>query len=275
MSKTSISNAHNYAFYFKTIQSKIMKQLHETIKSIVRECCIDYDPTGIRISAMNDSKTVALSLKLDGDKFDIFYCPERKRVGVNMVKLLKIMKNVKPTHVLSMWISKKDGEDSDKLSIGIEDTEKGKLTTYELNTCVLDEMQQGIPPMVFDTELTWGASQFQEFCREFKTVEMKEVEITLFNSQLIAKAFNSDCSQKTIIDSKCGITIAKTSDDDQIFQGTFNVDNLEEISKCTNLNLKSEHVMMCFKNDYPLVLIYRVGELGEIKFLVMQNVMVE
>ena len=62
-------------------------------------------------------------------------------------------------------------------------------------------------------------------------------------------------------DLKNNLTI-NNNKSNSIIQGIFNLKNLVMFTKCTNL---CNQIKIFIKNDYPLIIIYDVASLGEIK----------
>ena len=59
-----------------------------------------------------------------------------------------------------------------------------------------------------------------------------------------------------------GMSYLENQNPDEIIQGIFTLKNLVLFSKCTNL---SNSIEMYLKNDYPLIIMYTVASLGQIK----------
>ena len=57
-------------------------------------------------------------------------------------------------------------------------------------------------------------------------------------------------------------TVMAKEDDIEIVQGVFSLKYLTLFTKCTNL---CQTIQVYLKNDYPLIICYSVGNLGEIK----------
>ena len=59
-----------------------------------------------------------------------------------------------------------------------------------------------------------------------------------------------------------GMAVVSNEDDIEIVQGVFSLKYLTLFTKCTNL---CQTIQVYLKNDYPLIVCYSVGSLGEIK----------
>jgi hypothetical protein len=93
------------------------------------------------------------------------------------------------------------------------------------------------------------------------------VEITSSGSDLIFKCDGDFAEQETIIseNSNVNIKVEKTSShDSEIVQGIFELKHLVLFTKCTSL---CPSITLYLKNDYPLILLYTVANLGELKLV--------
>ena len=60
-----------------------------------------------------------------------------------------------------------------------------------------------------------------------------------------------------------GISYIEKQNSYDIIQGVFSLKHLVLFTKCTNL---CNGIQMFLENDYPLIISYQVGSLGDIKF---------
>ena len=104
-------------------------------------------------------------------------------------------------------------------------------------------------------------------------VSLKSFEIKSLNSQLIFTCNGDFAQQETVMgeqsssDAMCssgsGISFVEKQSEYAIIQGVFSLKHLVLFTKCTNL---CNSIQMYLQNDYPLIISYMVGSLGEIKF---------
>lgn len=87
-------NANGNLFEIKTIQAAAFRTLIEALKEILTEANLEFDSTGIKIKAMDETHTVLVYLRLDNDRFNEFYCPAKHVLGINMIYLFKLIKTM-------------------------------------------------------------------------------------------------------------------------------------------------------------------------------------
>ena len=117
-----------------------------------------------------------------------------------------------------------------------------------------------IPPAEFETELTLPSCDFQKIIRDMINIG-ENVEITSIGNQLKLICNGDFAQQETILrQSDDGLAYRESSD--SIVQGLFRLKNLITFTKCTNISPKID---IFLKNDYPLIIEYKVATLGTLK----------
>jgi proliferating cell nuclear antigen len=176
-----------------------------------------------------------------------------------MLNLNKIIKTINNNDTLSLFMHR---DNCNVLGIQIENAEKNARRVTYMNLLDLENNNITIPSAIFNSVITLPSSDFQKICRDINGIA-DYLEIKNINNQLIMSCTGDFCSHEITISDSDQITVAHTDDKDkEIFQGIFNLKYLVLFTKCTNL---SNTVELYLKNDYPLIIRYTVGSLGEIK----------
>lgn len=249
----------NYIMEIKTAKSSVIRGLAEALKESLTDVNLEFSSSGIRILDVDNARTTVVHLKLDADKFEHYKCPKKEIKGINVNYFFKIMKSVSNSDTLTFFIEKND---ENNLGITLENADKNTKTTYKLKTLDLNLEKISIPDVDFDSHILMPSIDFQKYIRDMKNLSDK-VEIKCIGKQLSFKCSGDYADQETIIFQSTTSDTKITSNDDVIFQGTFSLESLLSFTKCTNL---SNSVEIFMKNDYPLILRYKVGPLGEIKY---------
>ena len=245
----------------RTVQASSIKILVEALKELLTDTCVEFDETGMKIIAMDNSHIVLVHLKLDEGSFEHFYCRSKMSIGINMLNFHKLIKTINSNDTLTLFM-----EDSDinHLGIKIENNDKHTKTIYKLNLLDLDNPHISIDPTEFNSVITLPSSDFQKICRDMNNVS-DLVEIKNIGNQLIFSCKGDFCSQETILSDKDSNSISTLSKGSDIIQGVFNLKYLVLFTKCTNL---CNTIEVYLKNDYPLIIKYSVASLGEIKLAI-------
>ena len=89
------------------------------------------------------------------------------------------------------------------------------------------------------------------------------IEIKSVGSQLIFSCKGDFATQETIMgETDSGLTFVKTSGDESIIQGYYNLKHMVLFTKCTSL---CNSIEMYMKNNFPIVIKFTVGSLGSLK----------
>jgi|UniRef100_A0A6C0J794 proliferating cell nuclear antigen len=244
---------------FKSVQASAFRILIEALKEILTDANFECDETGIKMIAMDSSRTVLVHLKLNADKFESYICKEKRVLGISMINLFRIIKTMNNNDTFTLFLER---EKDSVLGIKIENSEKNTTSTFHLNLMDLDVDNIQIPSVEFESVITMPSTDFQKIIRDMHNyadlIDIKSVE-----DHLIFSCKGDFCSQETIIgETDDGMNFAKNKKPDEIIQGEFALKHLVLFGKCTNL---CNSIQMFLKNDYPLVIKYTVASLGEIK----------
>lgn len=254
-----------YILNIKTVQSGAFRILIEALKEILTDGNFIFDETGIKLIAMDSTHTILIHMKLNSDKFEYFYCPQKVISGVNMGNFFKLIKTMGNSDTLELFIEKKN---ENIIGIKIFNPEKNLQTIYKLNLLDIIDENINIPPAEFETELTFPSNDFQKIIRDMINIG-ENIEIHSIDEQLILKCCGDFAEQETILrETNNGLKITQKSKNNKLIQGIFSLKYLILFTKCTNL---CNQIHLYIKNDYPLVINYSVASLGNIKLCLAPN----
>jgi proliferating cell nuclear antigen len=258
-----------YLLKIKTIQAPIFKQVVDALKDILTDVNLEIDKNGLKIVAMDNTNIVLIHLKIESDKFEEFYCEQKKMfIGICMLKLHMLIKTIGTNDVLVLYVKK---DDKCNLGIKIINYDKNVETNYKLNTLDIDVLNIEIPPVDFHTIITMPSSYLQKIIRDMHNLA-EYIEFRNISDQLILSCKGDFCTQETIlgIEKSNNITISKNVEEgsQEIIQGVFSLKYLAIFTKCTNL---CSNVEIYLKNSYPIILRYSIASLGEIKLCLSQQ----
>ena len=218
---------------------------------------------GIRIMAVDPSKTVLINLRLYSSEFSEFKCkPQKLELGVNLQIFNKLIKSMDKDDILTLFV---DEDDEQHLGIQIDNQEKKCKTLNKLKLMDLDSQSLRVPPTLFDAQITMPSSDLHKLCRDMCHIaEYVEIKCA---SKSITFSCKGDCAERSVTYSvnEKGISIKHsnggTKNKPNIVQGIFELRNLILFTKCSNL---CNDIIIFMKNNYPLVIKYTVATLGHI-----------
>jgi len=259
----SISSENNKnIIYIKTVQSNAIRILCEALKDILTDVNVQISPEGMKIISMDGSKVAVIHLNLEASKFETFICNKTLNAGINMSSLHKIIKSIKNNDIISFFITE---DDCNKLKIKIENKDKKTVILTVLKLLDINEDILEIPNILFNEVITMPSNDFQSYIRELSII-CNKVKIESSNGKFTLSG-DGDFAETEI--TVGGINpsneIEKSSDIAQsaTSSGIFNIKYLLLFTKSTNLCTTVE---IYLKQNFPLILVYNVANLGKLKY---------
>jgi proliferating cell nuclear antigen len=250
------------------MQATTFKQVVDALKEILMDVNLEFDDTGMKVVAMDNTHVVLVHLKLDAERFETYYCEKKLYVGINMLKFHMLIKTIGNNDVITLFVER---DDPNSLGIRIENPDKNSRTNYKLSMFDINVLNINIPPADFPTVITMPSVDFQKIVRDMHNLA-DFMEIRNVERQLCFSCKGDFCTQETIlgVDKSQGLSITKNAStkSHEIIQGVFSLKYLSMFTKCTNL---CNVVEIFLKNNFPLVLRYSVASLGEAKFVLAQS----
>lgn len=255
-----------YIVEAKTVQTGAVRTLIEALRSILVEMSLLFDKDGIRMIAMDNTRTVLVHLRLQAEKFEKFtyaHNVPKLIIGVTTDHLYRIVRTATNDDTLTFYI---DGEDPNSLGILMENGDKKQIHRYKLSLLDRDEPDITLPETEFSTRITMPSLDFQKICRDMTLLSAKTVDITNVGSTLTFACKGHFASRTTVMgDTEAEFNIQKKTND-EIVSGTFSIPHLVLFTKCTNL---CNNLEIHMKNGWFLMIRYVVANLGEIKLCLM------
>lgn len=261
----------------KTSQSTAIKIVVDAINSLLTDANFDFFPYnmendngepiigGMVVKEVNKTGKILVYMKLEADKFDIYkynYHKKKLTLGIDINNLLKCLKCMSQFDNMT-WLV--DDDDINKLCIILESSERKEKKIFKLNLMDIEEQIYDITPIQFPYLITLPSSDFHKYCKDMASSTDK-IEIKSTSNKL----YFSGKGEIGYIDfevgeSNGGLSItSNTNNNNEIVQGLFELKFLLIFTKCTNL---SNLVTLYLKNDYPIIVNYQIGSLGEIKLV--------
>jgi proliferating cell nuclear antigen len=248
----------NLILEVKTIQVSPFKTLIESLKDILADVNIEFNEEGMKIITMDSTQTILVHLKLEASNFEYYYCKNKIFVGVNMNNLFKIIKTLTINDSLTFFMEEAD---ENTLGISIVNGDKNRKTTIKFKLIDLDIVNFKAPSTKFDSILTMPSDEFNKICRDMSALT-DVIEIKSVGNQLILGGLGDFADQETVLGQyENGLTFKLAGNKDNVIQGYYNLKHLQLFAKCTSLCTSIELYM---KNNYPLVIKFAVGSLGNL-----------
>lgn len=252
----------------RTTQSVKFRTLCETLSPLLVDGNLVFNEDGIFLSEMANSTMINLSITMA----EHYICKEPITCGVNFEIMHKVLKGVTQEDIIVIQITKRSIEESiPEMHIYIVSDDGCVRNALKLMT--LQEMYYEPPAKTFDTIVTMDASEFQKILRcHHKSGDHIQMLCKADTGEMyfITNGDDYDCFTKR------GTTIGGDEDENMM---TKNIDSdkheiyplrsLMLIAKATNL---STSIRIFLSDNYPLVLKYNIGTLGQITFILAANI---
>lgn len=251
----------------KTVQTAPIRILAEGLKSMLVEMSLVFDKDGIRMIAMDNTRTVLTHMRLYANKFEQYeynHTAPKLDVGLNTDHFYRIVKTVTNDDTITFSVSRAE---SNHLTVTLENGEKKRRIRYKLNLLDRDDSDISMPDTEFATRITMPSLDFQKICRDMTLLSAKTVDIKNVGSTLTFSCKGPFASQTVTMgnDAASEMSITK-KENDEIVSGTFSLPHLVLFTKCSNL---SNNLEIHMKNDWFLMIRYVIANLGDIKLCLM------
>jgi len=264
-----VNDFSQYAFYALTLtNTSVLKSLIESIKDIIPDINLHVTKNNLKILQSDVGRTILAHLILDADKFDSYHCKEPLTIGINLQNLNKLIKSVSSNDMIALYVK---NDDKDNLYIKIIGPKKN-YTISKLNLLDLHDETHGIPGQEFQQTIQIKTSDLQRTLRDMKNIGATEIQITAKENYLQFYSKGDFAEKETNFTGDVdGIYFSKSEKiDNKNFHvsSTFSLESLALFSKCSTF---SPDVIIYLKPDYPLVLAFNVGSLGELKLCLVHH----
>lgn len=262
-------SGQDYKLELKSVSSSNFKILFDVLSEIiVRDIHIIFTENYMKITEVDKLNKVLVHLEVESTAFQRYnYNTDEKliKIGVNLRKLFKIIKVSSSSDTICFIIKKSQ---PDKLFIRFENSIKRKVFESSILLLNLNQETPELPSLNYSDKIILPSVDLHN---TFKSINSLgdfnvEVDITKINSQLIFNHKGDFSTQKIIFDDVVEHDTDKPSFN--IVQGTYDLKYLLLLSKSNKINT---HVEIYVDNNKPLMMLYHVADLGELKLILAQN----
>jgi proliferating cell nuclear antigen PCNA len=254
-------------------QSKKELEANGNKKGAVKKTNSEDDRNCMKITAVDPTKTVLISLKLLGKNFTTFKCKQRKILaGVNMPYIYKSV--FKTTNKLDIISFSLNHDNKNILKVDVETPDTGKSTEFDIKLLDLKQEKTIIPDITFEAIITIDSQEFCKLCRDMNA-NSNYIDIQCLPDEISFRCKGEGGNRKTIYQTNNSTNPEKEENNlvsiyhgskesptsPQIVQGVYELKNLVLFSKCATLSPQIEIFM---KNNCPLVIKYTVATLGRL-----------
>lgn len=253
-------------FEAKTVQTANIKSLFEVLKDVLIELNLIITKDRIKIVSLSNKEDSLIYVKLNASSFEYFHCDRSDDnplvLGIHTDNLFKIIKTIKHDETISFFVTDRESE-RHRLFIRKENNERNSINTFKLQLHDIP-INNYVIEHKYTTSIVMNSRELQKLCKDFSSLGNKVLEIKNIGEQIFFSG-EGDFSSFDLVIGNSTNTSFKNNDTETIVQGRFPTKYLLLFSKASIL---SNNVQLRIMNDFPLLMTYDVGNLGEMSFLV-------
>ncbi|TMW53957.1 hypothetical protein DOY81_001014 [Sarcophaga bullata] len=248
-------------FEARLINATILKKILDAIKDLLNEGTFDCSDSGIQLQAMDNSHVSLVSLTLRSDGFDKFRCDRNISMGMNLGSMAKILKCANNDDTVTV----KAQDNADTVTFMFESPNHEKVSDYEMKLMNLDQEHLGIPETDYSCVVRMPSMEFARICRDLAQFSESMLicctkEGVKFSASGDVGSANVKLAQTSSVDKEEEAVIIEMQEPVTL---TFACRYLNAFTKATPL---SAQVQLSMSADVPLVVEYRIQELGYIRY---------
>lgn len=271
-----------YCLEVITSECRSLKQLFNSLKDNLTDETLIFDKDGLKILSLNTTHSVLVDLFLEADRFMKYHIDypnkDETALAVSIHMMAKAFSDTKGTDEVISFIH--ETEDSPYFIILIQNQAKKQVKRVKLHLLnvrnkkyTLDQDHQ------YSNLIMMPCVDFSSICKYMKSMDVASVTIGYDGNELRFSG-KSNTSKNVIDISRYGfhddgfgksgggeddlIFRKLTNDKNTEYNDTFQLDKLNNLSKCSSMGTKTLEIML--SNSMPIVLSFKVGSLGSVKF---------
>lgn len=248
-------------FEARLVSATTLKKVLDAIKDLLNEATFDCNDSGIQLQAMDNSHVSLVSLTLRCDGFDKYRCDRNLSMGMNLGSMSKILKCANNDDTVTM----KAQDNADSVTFVFESQNQEKVSDYEMKLMNLDQEHLGIPETEYACVIRMPSMEFARICRDLSQFgESVMISCTKegvrFSASGDVGAANIKLAQTSSVDKEEESVVVEMQEPVML---TFACRYLTSFTKATPL---SNQVQLSMSPDVPLVVEYRIPDLGHIRY---------
>ncbi|PON87573.1 Proliferating cell nuclear antigen, PCNA [Trema orientale] len=245
----------------RLVQGGLLKKVLESLKDLVNDANFDCSASGFSLQAMDSSHVALVALLLRSEGFEHYRCDRNLSLGMNLNNMAKMLKCAANDDIVTI----KADDASDSVTFMFESPNQDKIADFEMKLMDIDSEHLGIPEAEFQAIVRMPSAEFARICKDLSTIgDTVVISVTKegvkFSTRGDIGTANIVCRQNPSIDKPEEATIIEMEEPVSL---TFALRYMNSFTKATPL---ANQVTISLSADLPVVVEYRVAEMGYIRF---------
>ncbi len=235
-----------------------LKDSISVISDLVNEAKFKITKDGIEMIAMDPANVAMVVYKLLSSAFTEFTVDKDTELGINLANFKQVLRRAKANDILTLEI-----DDDGKLQIQL----KGNTTrTFSLPIIDLEDKEQKVPNLTFPVTVLTASSVLNNAIEDADIVA-ESVTFAAEPGKFLVSA-EGDLS-KAHIEVKEGDETKVTTESKANIKAKYSIEYLKKMIQAAKL---ADNVSVCFNQDYPLRLEYKVVDKLLLSFILAPRV---
>eukprot|EP00455_Lapot_gusevi_P056272 TRINITY_DN931_c0_g1_i1.p1 TRINITY_DN931_c0_g1~~TRINITY_DN931_c0_g1_i1.p1 ORF type:complete len:264 (+),score=115.15 TRINITY_DN931_c0_g1_i1:37-828(+) len=241
-------------------QGNLLKKLLDAIKDLVTEANFDCSSDGIALQAMDSSHVSLVSFLLRADGFEHFRCDRTLPLGINLSNMAKVLKCSEDDDSVTL----KADDSPDNVTFMFENPSADKFSDFELKLMDIDSEHLGIPDTEYKCVIRMPSKELQRICRDLGAIG----DTVSIHASKDGVKFSVSGDSGTGNITRRPVAAEKEEDSvvlevEEELTLTFALRYLNSFTKATSL---SPSVTLSLSPDVPLVVEYKIEDIGHIRY---------
>lgn len=221
---------------------------------------------GISLQAMDSSHVALVSLNLSMDGFEHYRADSNMVLGVSIANLAKVMKLADNSDAITLSAD----QDATHLRIVFENAKTERTTEFNLNLITIDSEHLAIPETEYQSVVTINSNEYSKICKELFSLS-ETVQITT-SHDFVMFAVEGEVGSGSV---KLGQTEGNQQADQTVLEVTeavsqqFALRYLNMFNKAASI---STFTRLCLHQEQPLVVEFKIDNLGVLKYFLAPKI---
>jgi proliferating cell nuclear antigen len=246
----------------RLVQGSLLKKTLEALEGLLDEAVWDWSSTGLQIQTIDRFHVSLVSVSLRANGFDKFKCNHDLHTGFDHQILSNILKCAGDDDTITI-----NAEDQgDKLTFIFESPNQKIIQHYELKLWDLDSEQLGIPENNYLAVIKLPSNLFERIIKDLGQFAISILIECFINGVIQFSSSDISTSGKIKLTQTANVEKVEEAVTIDIWEPlslTFAAEHLRLFAKASFL---APQVTLSMSRDVPLVVEYKVGGIGHIRY---------
>jgi proliferating cell nuclear antigen len=235
-----------------------LKDSISVISDLVNEARFRISKNGVEMIAMDPANVAMVVYKLLSSAFTEYEVPKDLEIAINLANLKQVLRRAKANDILTLQVA-----DDNKLHITLK---SNTMRTFSLPIIDIEEKEQRVPNLQFPVTVTTSSNVLNE--------AIEDADIVAESVSFAAEPQKFSVSAEGDL-SKAHVEIANGNETKIVSESPAKVKakySIEYLKKMIQAGKLSDTVTVCFNQDYPLRLEYKVVDKVLLSFILAPRV---